>query len=107
MKKVWMFSSENDKNIKIGIRKRRWAYKKSTKTHGGLLIGDYIMLYSKESKNIMCIGLVKSMPVIGKPIYIWEEECWDSFTFDIKEKKIIPLEKAKNILGIEENMSHY
>ena len=66
MKKVWMFSSENDKNIKIGIQKKKWAYKKSTKTHGNILIGDYIILYSKESKDIMCIGMVKSINPIGK-----------------------------------------
>lgn len=106
MKKVWVFASESDKNINIAIQKKKWAYKKSQKSHGGITIGDYIFLYSKESNDVMCAGIVKTLPSIGEPIYIWPEENWDYFSFTkIVGTKRVPLEEVKNILGVEGNMS--
>ena len=102
MKKVWVFSSETDKNIKIGMRRKKWAYNKSTKTHGGIDIGDYILLYSKESQMIMCVGMIKTLPKIGKPISIWGSEHWDSFSFDIKRKKPIHINDIKNKFNIDD-----
>ncbi len=108
MKKVWVFSSENDKNVSVGIQRKKWAYKQSANSHGDITIGDYILLYSKESKNVMCVGTIRSLPRIGEPSNAWKDEVhWDWFTFIIKSTKRISLTAIKDKLGIEGNMGHY
>lgn len=101
MKKVWVFSSEDDKNIRIGINRRKWGYNKSTKTHGGIEIGDYILLYSKESNQILCVATVRTNPKTGESIYFKGKEVWDWFSFDIKKKTNIFLNQISEKFDID------
>ena len=100
MKKVWVFSSEDDKNVKIGINRRKWGYNKSAKSHGGIETGDYVLLYSKESKRILCVATVRTLPKIGEAVYFNDKEVWDWFSLDIKSKPNVLIENIKTKFNI-------
>ena len=105
MKKVWVFSSETDRNAKIGINRKKWGYNKSAKSHGGIEVGDYVLIYSKESKKILCVATVRTPPKIGDHIYFKAPSLtylvWDWFSLDIKKKINVPLESLKRKFSID------
>ena len=109
--KIFCFSSKNNQNVAAAIGKETWGYTKTQKSHGNIKPGDYVLLYSQQSKCIECVGIVLTEPDFGVEIKddVWEGSYFDPFSFKVVAKKSIPLDELKNILevGTDINFNHY
>jgi len=105
---VFCFSSEDNTNVAAAIGSERWAYKKKQKSHGIIKPGDYIMLYSRQSGCIECIGVVLTKPEVNVEVRdLWKETFFNPFKFKVIAKKAVSLDEIKQILGTDANLNEY
>jgi len=107
--KVFCFSSKDNNSVWAAIGAESWAYTKTQKSHGGIKPGDYIILYSRQSGCVECVGIVLTEPDYGvenKDSY-WPGSFWDPFTFTVVAKNSISLDALKEILGTDANLNEY
>ena len=111
--KLWIFPSENKKNIKIGYDNCMWAvtYVNEATMKGrhtkatGLKKGDAGLLYCSENQSFTVPFLMKSFPEFCMVHDVWPEP-W-SLPFDIKPlgspDKFMNLNTMTHELGISGN----
>ena len=99
---VFCFSSDTDTNVAAAVGSGEWAYSKTQKSHGGIKPGDFVLLYSAQSKSIKCVGLVLTEPDFGVEVTDknWKDTFYDPFKFKvISSRKPISLDDLKDKEG--------